>query len=91
MMKLGEKLGILVYYERKLQNKSTEFGLEFAEKSKIKIKIEIRSQKLIKTKTKAKINPIYDSKCKSNAKGQNIRMKTRNLTQSRARNDPINH
>ena len=38
-----------------------------------------------------KLNLIYDSKLKSNAKWRKIKMKTRNLTQSRTRNDPINH
>ena len=37
-----------------------------------------------------KLNLIYDSKYKSNAKWWRIKMKTRNLTQSRARNDLIN-
>ena len=33
---------------------------------------------------------MYNSNCKSNAKGRKIMMKTCNLTQSRAQNDPIN-
>ena len=39
---------------------------------------------------KLKLNLIDDSKCKSNAKWQKIKMKIRNLTQSHAWNDPIN-
>ena len=39
---------------------------------------------------KLKLNLIYYSKCKSNAKWQKIKMKTRNLTQSSLKNDPIN-
>ena len=39
---------------------------------------------------KPKLNLIYDSKLKSNAKWQKIKIKTHNLTQSRAQNDPIN-
>ena len=44
----------------------------------------------MKIKIKTKIIKIYDSKLKSNAKGRYIRMKTHNLTQSHAQNDPIN-
>ena len=40
---------------------------------------------------KLKLNFIYASKLKSNAKYRNIKMKTRNLTQSSPQNDPINH
>ena len=46
---------------------------------------------MTKTNIKSNINLIYDSKLKYNATGRKIRRKTRNLTQSRARNDPINH
>ena len=60
-------------------------------KSKFEIEIEIRSQKLIKTEIKIKLNLIYDSKYKSNTRWWKIRIKTRNLTRSHARNDPINH
>ena len=46
MKNRGEKLGILVYLERRLQEKSTEskitrFGLIFAEKSRSEIEEEI--------------------------------------------------
>ena len=44
---------------------------------------------MIKTEIKLKVNLIYDSKCKINTKWWNIKMKTRNLTQSSFRNDPI--
>ena len=44
----------------------------------------------LKTEIKLKLNLIYDSKCKSNTKWWTIKMKTRNLTQSCAQNDPIN-
>ena len=60
------------------------------EKSKFEIEIEIRSRNWLKTKIKLKLNLIYDSKYKYNAKWWNIKMKTRNLTQSHARNDLIN-
>ena len=39
---------------------------------------------------KPKLNLIYYSKCKSNVKWWKIKMKIHNLTQSCARNDPIN-
>ena len=70
--------------------KITEFGLEFAEKSRFEIEVEFDRKNNWKTKIKMKLNLIYYSKCKSNAKSWKIRMKTRNPTQSRARNDPIN-
>ena len=44
----------------------------------------------MKTEIITKIKVIYDSICKANAKGRQIKMKTHNLTRSRARNDPIN-
>ena len=52
--------------------------------------MEIWSRNWFKTEIKLKLNLIYDSKCKSNAKWRKIKIKTHNLTQSRARNDPIN-
>ena len=58
-----------------MESKFTEFGLEFAEKSRFKIEKEIRSRKVIKTEIKSKINLIYASKLKYNAKGQKIRIK----------------
>ena len=73
-----------------MESKITKFGLEFMEKSRFEIEKEIRSRKVINTEIKTKLNLIYASKCKSNAKGRWIKMKTLNLTQSRARNDPIN-
>ena len=45
----------------------------------------------MKTEIKTKIKLFYDSKYKSNGKVRQIRMKTRNLTQSHTRNDPINY
>ena len=54
------------------------------------IEKEIQSRKVIKTEIKNKIKLIYNSKCKSNAKESYIRMETRNLIQSHARNDSIN-
>ena len=42
-----------------------------------------------KTEQSSKIQLIYYSKLKDNDIGQKIRRKTRNLTQSRARNDRI--
>ena len=45
---------------------------------------------MIQTKIKTKINLIYASKCKSNAKEIRTKLKILNLTQSRAQNDPIN-
>ena len=53
-------------------------------------KLGRKSQEERKTKTESKINLIYDLKLKSNATGRKIRWKTRNLTQSRTWNDPIN-
>ena len=44
----------------------------------------------MKTEIKTKIKLIYDLKYKSNAKGRWIKIKTLNLTQSRAWNDVIN-
>ena len=44
-----------------------------------------------KTKNKFKIILIYNSKLKDNDIGRKIRRKTHNLTQSHARNDPIDH
>ena len=44
----------------------------------------------LKTEIKIKLNLIYNSKLKSNAKWRKIKMKTHNLTQSCARNDLIN-
>ena len=52
--------------------------------------MKIRLRNWLKTEIKLKLNLIYDSKYKSEAKSWNIKMKTRNLTQSGARNDPIN-
>ena len=37
---------------------------------RFEIQIEIQSRKVIKTEIKTKINLIYASKCKSNAKGK---------------------
>ena len=51
---------------------------------------KIRSRNWFKTEIKLKWNLIYDLKLKSNAKWWKIKMKTRNPTQSRARNGPIN-
>ena len=51
---------------------------------------KIRSRNWFKLEIKLKLNLIYDSKLKSNAKWRKIKMKTCNLTRSRARNDPIN-
>ena len=59
------------------------------EKSRIEIEKENWSRFVIKTKIKYKINLIYNSKLKSNDTWRNIGRKTRNLTQSWARNDPI--
>ena len=44
----------------------------------------------LKTEIKTKLNLIYYSKYKINTKWWNIKMKTRNLTQSSLGNDPIN-
>ena len=52
--------------------------------------MKIRSRNWFKTEIKLKLNLIYNWELKSNAKWWKIQMKTRNLTQSRARNDPIN-
>ena len=51
-----------------MESKITEFGLEFAEKSRFEIEIEFDRENDWKTKIKTKLNLIYDSKCKSNAK-----------------------
>ena len=53
-------------------------------------KIILHHEIWLKTKIKTKLNLIYDSKYKSNGKWWKIKMKTCNLTQIRARNDPIN-
>ena len=74
-----------------MESKINEFGLQFAEKSRFEIEIEFERENDWKTIIKMKLNLIYNSKCKSNAKWWKIRMKTHNLTQSRARNDPINY
>ena len=71
-------------------SKIKRFGLEFAEKSKFEIEIEFDRENDWKTEIKTKLNLIYDSKYKSNAKWWKIRMKIHNLTQSRTQNDPIN-
>ena len=63
----------------------------------IKIHVEIKEQKLgrnsivrrEKTEITSKINLIYDLKLKDNDTRQKIRMKTHNVTQSRAQIDPI--
>ena len=57
---------------------------------RFEIEVEIWSQNNLKTEIKTKIKLIYDSKYKFNAKGRWTKMKTLNLTRSRARNDPIN-
>ena len=56
---------------------------EFAEKLKFEIERKFDHENDWKTKIKKKLNLIYNSKCKSNAKWWNIRMKARNITQSR--------
>ena len=63
-----------------MESKTTEFGLEFIEKSRFEIEKEIRSRKVIKTKIKTKINLIFVSKYKYNAKGRCIKIITLNLT-----------
>ena len=74
-----------------MESKIKRFGLEFMEKSNFEIEIQIWSRNWLKTKIKLKLNLIYDSKYKSNTKWWKIKMKTCTLTQSHARNDPINH
>ena len=49
-MNWGEKLGKMVFLERRLQNESTEsiiieFGLDFTEKSKFEVKRNFRTLK----------------------------------------------
>ena len=52
--------------------------------------IEVRKWDRNSIEIKTKLNLIYDSKYKINNKWRKIKMKTRNLTQSSPRNDPIN-
>ena len=52
-----------------MKSKITDFGLEFAEKSRFEIEIENHNKKM-KTEIKTKLNLIYDLKCKSNTKGR---------------------
>ena len=83
------ELEISLNYES-TESKINRFGLEFAEKSKFESERKFDRQIWLKTKIKLKLNLIYDSKNKSNAKWWKIKMKTGNLTQSHAQNDPIN-
>ena len=84
------QFSILIKIYKFTEYKIKWFGLEFAKKSKFKNERKFYHEIWLKTEIKLKLNLIYNSKCKSNAKWQKIKMKTRNLTQSRARNDPIN-
>ena len=59
-MNRGEKLGKMVFLERRLQNESTEsriieFGLDFAEKSQIEVERNFRT---LKSRFKAKFYEI---------------------------------
>ena len=68
--------------------KNKWFELEFAEKSKFEVERKFNREIWLKIEIKLKLKLSYNSKCKSNGKWWKIKMKTCNLTQSRARNDP---
>ena len=91
---LSWKIGILIFLERRLQEKFRKskiawFGFIFIKKSRNEIKVEKLIAKRQKTLKNHIIRLIYCLKLKSKTTRRKTMEKTHNLTQNHTQNDPI--